>query len=298
MVILGEGTHLHGDFGGIEPQNLLDHQGVGNAMGQMVESTQFVRHGVADAQEGVGEGHTGHGGGIRHLLPGFGIPGAVVIGLRQILKDHLKAPQGKAVGVVRCHHGGVGFQGVGHCVDAGGGGQTPGGVHHHVCIHDGHVGHQLIVGQRILDTALLIGDDSKGCHLRAGTGGGGHGHEVGLFAHLGEGIDSLADVHEPHGHIHEVGLGMLVHDPHDLGRVHGGAAADGDDHVGLEGGHLGGAGLGAGEGRIGSHIVEAGVTDAHFIQLGLHGLGVAVVIQEGVGDEEGLLLAHNVLQLA
>ena len=72
MVVLGEGTHLRGNLGGVEPQNLVDHQGVGNAVGQMVERAQLVRHGVAHAQEGVGKGHTGHAGGVRHVLTGLG----------------------------------------------------------------------------------------------------------------------------------------------------------------------------------------------------------------------------------
>ena len=40
--------------------------------------------------------------------------------------------------------------------------------------------------------------------------------EVGLLAHLGEGEDALADVHEVHGHVLKLALGVLVHHPHDL----------------------------------------------------------------------------------
>ena len=90
---------------------------------------------------------------------------------------------------------------------------------------------------------------------------------------------------------------MLIHDPHDLTGVHCGTAAHGNDYIGLEGCHLGGAGLGAGEAGIGSHIIEGGVLDAHFVQLLLNGLGVTIVVQEGVRDKEGLFLAHNGLQL-
>ena len=49
---------------------------------------------------------------------------------------------------------------------------------------------------------------------------------------------------------------MLVHHPHDLARVHGGAAAQGDDAVGLEAVHGLGAFLGAGQGGIGRHVEE------------------------------------------
>ena len=33
MVILGEGAHFHGNFGGVEAEDLADQQGVGNAVG-------------------------------------------------------------------------------------------------------------------------------------------------------------------------------------------------------------------------------------------------------------------------
>ena len=53
MVVLGEGAHLYGDLRRVEAQDLLDHQRVGNAVGQVMEGTQFVGHGVADTQEGI-----------------------------------------------------------------------------------------------------------------------------------------------------------------------------------------------------------------------------------------------------
>ena len=179
---------------------------------------------------------------------------------------------------------------MGHGVDAGGSGQTLGGVHHHVGVHDGHLGQQLVVRQRILDAGGFIGDDGEGGHLGAGAGGGGNGDEIRLFAHLGEGVDTLADIHKAHGHVLEVRLGMLIQHPHDLARVHGGTAADGEDQVRLEGRHLRRALSGTGEGGIGSYVVEGGVGDPHGVQLLLHRLGVAVLVQEGVGDDKGLLI--------
>ena len=296
VVVLGEGTHLRGNLGGVEAQDFVDHQGVGDAVGQMVERAQLVRHGVAHAQKCVGKGHTGHAGGIRHVLAGFGVLRAVFIGRGQVLKNQLQAPQRQTVGVVRGHHGGVGFQGVGHGVDAGGRSQTLGGVHHHVGVHDGHFRQQLIVRQRVLDAGGFIGDNGEGGHLGAGTGGGGNGDEIRLFAHLGEGVDTLADIHEAHGHVLKIRLGMLIQNPHDLARVHGGAAADGKDQVGLEGRHLRRAFSGTGEGGIGSYIVEGGVGDPHSVQLLLHRLRVAVLVQERVGDDECLLVIFQLGQ--
>ena len=262
----------------------------------MVERAQLVRHGVAHAQKCVGEGHTGHAGGVCHVLAGFGVLRAVFVGGGQVLENQLQTPQRQTVGVVRGHHGGVGFQGVGHGVDAGGRGQTLGGVHHHVGVHDGHFRQQLVVRQRILDAGGFIGDDGEGSHLGAGTGGGGDGDEIRLFAHLGEGVDTLADIHEAHGHVLEIRLGMLIQHPHDLARVHGGAAADGENQIGLEGRHLRRALSGTGEGGIGSYVVEGGMGNPHSVQLLLHRLRVAVLVQERVGDDECLLVIFQLGQ--
>ena len=126
----------------------LDHQGVGHAVGQVMEGAQLMRHGVAHAQEGVGEGHTGHGGGVGHLLAGLGIVGAVVIGTGQVLKDDLQGLERQTVGVIGSHHAGIGLQRVGHGVDTAGGGQAAGRGHMEVRVDDGHLGQQLVVGQR------------------------------------------------------------------------------------------------------------------------------------------------------
>ncbi len=90
---------------------------------------------------------------------------------------------------------------------------------------------------------------------------------------------------------------MLVEHPHDLAGVHGGAAAQGDDDIGAEGGHGRGALLGAGEGGIGGYLIEAGVLDPHLVQLLFDGLDVAVLIQEGIGDDERLFLVHDGAEL-
>ena len=296
VVILGEGAHLGRDLSGVEPEHVADHQGVGHSVGQVVEGTQLVGHGVAHSQKGIGEGHARHRGGIGHLLPGLRVAGAVVIGPGQVSEDHLEGPQGDAVGVVGGHHRGVGLQGVGDSVDARSGGEPLGGVHHHVRVHDGHGGHQLIVRQGVLHPGALVGDDGKGGHLRAGAGGGGDGDESGLLPHLGESVHPLADVHESHGHVHEIGLGVLVHHPHDLARVHGRAAADGDDAVRSEGPHPLRARLGTGQGGVGSHVIEHVIGDAHLVQLVGDRLSVTVCVQELVGDNERPLLVHHLPQ--
>ena len=186
---------------------------------------------------------------------------------------------------------------MGHDVDAGGSGQAARGGHAVVGVDDSHVGEQRVVGERPLDAGLLVGDDGERRALGAGTRRGRDGDEVGLLAHLGESEDTLADVHEVHGHVLKLALGVLVHHPHDLAGVHSGATADGDDDVRLKESHLLGAATCALQRRIGLDVVEAVVGDAHLVELGLDGAGVAILEEELVGDDEGALLAHDGTEL-
>ena len=294
MVVLREGAHLGGHFSGVEAQHFFNHQRVGNTVRNVMERAQLMRHGMAYPQESVGKGHARHGGRVGHLFPCFHIGETVVVSPGQILKNGLQRFDRQAVGIIRGHHGGVGFQRVGHGIDAAGGGEAFRRGHMEISIDDRHVGQQLIVSQRILDSALFIGNDGEGRHLTAGTGGGGNSNEISFLAHPREGIYPLADIHEAHRHILEIHFRMLIQDPHDFACIHGASAAQGDDHVGLEQAHLLRASLGARQGGIGGYIKEGGVLDAQLVQLLRDRRGVAVVIQEIVGHDKGFLFAHHV----
>ena len=124
---------------------------------------------------------------------------------------------------------------MGHRVDAAEGGERLGQVHHQVGVDDGHVRRQFVVGDGILLAGRVVGDHGERRHFGAGARGGGDGDQLGLDAHLGELVDALADVHEAQGQVLEIHLRVLVHHPGDLGGVHGRAAAQGHDHIGLEG---------------------------------------------------------------
>ena len=90
---------------------------------------------------------------------------------------------------------------------------------------------------------------------------------------------------------------MLIHQPHDLRGVDGGAAADGDDDIGVEvvhGGHALHSVLDLG---INTDVVERGGLDAHGLQLVDDGLADAQLKQGSVGDDEGLLAVILVTQL-
>jgi hypothetical protein len=106
-------------------------------------------------------------------------------------------------------------------VDTTEGTQGFGHAHDQVGIHDGHVRGQLVVGQRVLHAGGVVGHDRKRGHFRTGTGRGGDTDQFGLHAHFRELVDTLADVHEAHGQVFERGVRVLVHDPHDLGGIHG-----------------------------------------------------------------------------
>ena len=155
----------------------------------------------------------------------------------------------------------------------------------------------IIVGEGVFDTGLFVGDDGEGRDLGAGAGGGGDGDEIRLFTHVGEGVDTLADVAEAHGHVVEVGVRVFVEHPHDLGRVHGRAAANGDDDVRAEGLHLCGALSCAGKGRIGRDAEEHGVVYAQLVELVGDGLESAAGVGVVAGNDEGALLIINVLEL-
>ena len=135
-----------------------------------MERAQLMGHRVAHTQERVGKCHTGHGGCVGHLLTSHRIVGAVVVGAGQVLEDHLQRADSQTVGIIGSHHGSVSLQAVGHCVNTGSSSQTLRRSHVEVCVHNRHIGHQLIVSQRVLHAGALIGNYSKGRCLGTGTG--------------------------------------------------------------------------------------------------------------------------------
>ena len=181
-------------------------------------------------------------------------------------------------------------------VDAARRGEPLGRVHHHIGVDDCHIGHQLVVREGIFHARLLVGDDREGSHFAARTGRGGDCDEVRLFAHLGEGVHALPDVHKAHGKVHKVDLGMFVEHPHNLAGVHSRAAAYRYDAVGLESAHRRGAFLGAGEGGVGRDVEERGVRDSHLVELVGDGLRISIMIQKTVRDNKSFLFSHDVFK--
>ena len=297
ILILREGSHLRRCFCRIVADHIGEHQSVCNAVRQVMERTQLMCQRVVHAQEGICKSKTCHAGGVCHLFSCFCICCTIFIRAGQIRKYILNGFQRQAVRIIGSHHGNVCLQRMGHNIDTGRAGQALRHVHHIICIDNGHIGQKLIISQRPFLSGCFIGDDGKGRYLGTGSGGGGDCHEISLFAHLREGINSLADIHEIHCHVHEIHFGMLIHHPHDLRRVHSGAAAQGDDSIRLKASHLLCTGLGAFQLGIRLYIIEAAVNDSHLIQLVGYGLCISILIKEGIRYDEGTFLVHDGAQL-
>ena len=177
---------------------------------------------------------------------------------------------------------------MGHGVHAGGGDQLLGHRLGQIGIDDGDVGGDLKVGQGVLDALLVVGDDGEGGDLGGGAGGGGDGAEVSLGAQLGQAED-LA-------HILEGDLGVLILDPHGLGRVDGGAAAHGDDPVGLELAHGLGAAHDGGDGGIGLNALEDLDLHAGLLQIGDDAVQETKALHGAAADTDHRPLAGQCLQ--
>jgi len=280
VIVLREGAHLCGRFACVEAEDLFEHERVCHAVRQMVERTELVSHRVAYAEEGVGKCHTCHCGGVCHLLTRLYVGQTVVICAGEVFEYHLERLNGKPVGIIGSHYRCISLKRVRDRIYAGGGGESARRGHVEIGIDYRHVGKQLVVCKWVLNAGVLIGDNGKGSDLRACAGRRGNCDEISLLAHLGEGVNALADIHKAHCHVGKINLRMLVHDPHDLCGVHCGAAAERDYNVGGKGGHLRRAFFGAGKRRVGSNIEKFGMRDAKGFELVRYRLGVAVVVEE------------------
>ena len=177
----------------------------------------LVGHAVHDAQQRVGERHTGQALCVVH---GVALIHIAVVAANEVGLDHFDSMQGQRVGKVAVGSGNVSLDGVGHGVHTG--------VSHQLFRHgvgqlgvdDGDIGGDFKVGDRILDALLIIGNDGEGSHLGSSAGGGGDGAEVCLAAQRRDAKD-LAHI-------------LKGDDPHGLGGIDGGTAADGNDPVRLE----------------------------------------------------------------
>ncbi len=257
---------------------------------------ELVSHRVADTEEGVCERHTGDCGSVVDFLTSFFIDGSVFVSCGQVLEDQAGGFTGKTVGVFGSEDRNTGFESVNQSVDTGVGGKFLRHVHHQTRVDDRHGRGEFIVRQRILVAGRFVGDDGERCNFGTGSGSGRDCNEGSLRAEFRELVDALADIHEAHCDVVEVDFRVFVEQPHDLGRVHRGAAADGDDDIRLEGVHALQSLAGGAEGRVRENVGEDFGLDAHVFKNLQSVVEQAVLIEELVGDEEGALLVAEVAQ--
>ena len=159
-------------------------------------------------------------------------------------------------------------------------------------IDNRHIGQQLVIGKRIFNARLFVGNYGERRNLRTRTRRSGNCDKVSLFSHLGESVNSLSYIHETHRHIVEVYFGVFVHNPHNLRRIHCTAAAERDNDVGLERRHLFCAFDSARKRRVGSYIEENIVVNTYLVEFIGYALRKSVLIKETVRNNERLFLAH------
>ena len=68
----------------IELDHIGHEDGVGAAMGNVENGADFMGQGMGNAEETIGEGHTGEALGDVHLAPGLLIP---VVGFQDVIKN-------------------------------------------------------------------------------------------------------------------------------------------------------------------------------------------------------------------
>ena len=176
------------------------------------------------------------------LVPGF------AIGDLEVGEDELHRLVGVGVGEGGGGRGHPGFQGVAHDVHA----RVRGHARWHLGgqrrVEDGDVRHHVGRDDGVLDVLDRVGDDGEGRDLGGRSARGGDGREAGLVPQRGHGAGG--------NDVLELELRVLVEAPHDLGRVDGRAAADGDDPVGLKVEHGLGPSLHGLDGGIGLDAVD------------------------------------------
>ena len=260
-------------------------------------AADFVRHGVRNAEEGVGKGHACHGGGVVHFFPRFKI--GVFHRAFQILEDDFDGLQRETVGVVVGEGGNVGLNRVGEDVHAGIGDDVRRHGHDEGGINDGDRRGERVVGKWVFAVVLFVGNNGKRRDFRASAGGGRDTDVFGFFAKFGEFEGAFADVHEFLHEVAEVDMRLFVEEPHDFRRIHDRAAAQGDDGVRCKGFHDFRATGDGGDVRIGLDVGEDGVGNvvAAQVQLFDDALQEAVFDHGFVGDDHGFGHVFHCLQV-
>ena len=109
------------------------------AVGNVVEGTQLMGHGVAHAEEGVGKCHTCHGSGVCHLLSCLNICLSILVSSGKIFKNSLQSLNCKTICIACSHYGSISFKSVCYCIDTGCCCKALRSAHVVVCIYYSHI---------------------------------------------------------------------------------------------------------------------------------------------------------------
>ena len=271
-------------------------------MGHVAQSADGVGHAVAHAEERGAECHAGHGGGVVHLLLGAGLflTRLAIDGLGEVVPHQLGRVQSHAIGEVVGVDGDVSLKCVGQGVEAGVGSELArlGAGQHR--IDDGDGRGQRVIGDRVLIAGLVVGDHSERRDFGTGAGGSRDAHQLGLLAQRRDLERALTDIEELLTHIGEGDFRVLVQQPHDLGRIHRGTTADGDDGIRLELlAHHGGATFDGFDARLRLDIIDD--TEGHAVgtctQLIDDLVDDAELLHDLIAHDDGLFDAVHVAQV-
>ena len=183
----------------------------------------LVRHGVDDAEQGIGEGHAGEALCVVHRIPRTHV---LLVGGDEILLNELDRVDGEGVRKITVRRRDISLNRVCQRIHTGVGDQLLRHGLRKLRVDDGDIRSDFKVRDRILCSLFIVCDDGEGSDLRGSAGGGGDGAEAGLPPKLWK-TEDLA-------HILKAAVGVFVADPHRLCRIDRRATAHRDDPVGAE----------------------------------------------------------------
>ena len=188
-------------------------------MGQVVEATQLVSHGMHEAKGRIVERHARQKLRVRHAFPRPQVF-TVLHHQAQVMADQGDGLQGAGIGDRSGSGGHVGFDGVGQGIHAGGGRQALGHGDHQVRIVDRQQRRDVAIDNGHFHVPRFIGDDAEPGHFAGRAGRGVDGNQRQL--RFSGPIDALVVANLP-------AVGRAQGDP--LGTVVGRAPAQGHHEV-------------------------------------------------------------------
>ncbi len=153
--------------------NLRKVHGIGSTMDDVCAvvskgSTGLVGHGVNDAQQCIGESHTGETLGVVHGVTGFHI---TVVGLNQGLLNQFNSMDSEWIGKVAVGGRNISLNSVGDGIHTGMCYQL---LRHGLCqirIYDGNIRCDLEVSDGVLNALGIISNNREGSYLCCCAGG-------------------------------------------------------------------------------------------------------------------------------